>query len=44
MTETIRANILKEYRLTESDIKQLPNQWIPSEFGGIGFTKAIIVE
>ena len=46
MTETIRANILNEYtvtnnededvyhcQFTESDIKKLPNKWIPSKFG-----------
>ena len=41
---TCEKDDIHHYQLTESDIKQLPNQWIPSEFGGIGFTKAIIVE
>ena len=31
------------YQFTESDIKKLPNKWIPSKFGGIGFTKEISV-
>ena len=31
------------YQFTESDIKKLPKQWIPAEFGGIGFTKIISV-
>ena len=31
------------YQFTESDIKKLPNKWIPAEFGGIGFTNLINV-
>ena len=31
------------YQFTESDIKKLPSRWIPSKFGGIGFTKEISV-
>ena len=31
------------YQFTESDINKLPNKWIPSKFGGIGFTKEISV-
>lgn len=31
------------YQFTESDIKKLPKEWTPLEFGGIGFTKIISV-
>ena len=31
------------YQFTESDIKKIPKQWRPLEFGGIGFTKEISV-
>ena len=41
---TCEKDDIHHYQLTESDIKQLPNQWIPSEFGGIGFTRIISVD